>query len=42
VIPLLHDFADERVLVVGGGSVGARRVEAVADGVLAERDDASR
>jgi len=25
VIPLLHDFADTRVLVVGGGPVGARR-----------------
>jgi precorrin-2 dehydrogenase/sirohydrochlorin ferrochelatase len=25
VIPLLHDFAGERVLVVGGGSVGARK-----------------
>ena len=25
MIPLLHDFADERVLVVGGGAVGARK-----------------
>jgi precorrin-2 dehydrogenase/sirohydrochlorin ferrochelatase len=25
VIPLLHDFTDERVLVVGGGPVGARK-----------------
>jgi precorrin-2 dehydrogenase/sirohydrochlorin ferrochelatase len=25
VIPLLHDFRGERVLVVGGGSVGARK-----------------
>ena len=25
MIPLLHDFADERVLVVGGGPVGARK-----------------
>lgn len=25
MIPLLHDFADERVLIFGGGSVGARK-----------------
>lgn len=25
MIPLLHDFTDERVLVVGGGPVGARK-----------------
>lgn len=25
MIPLLHDFTDERVLVVGGGAVGARK-----------------
>lgn len=25
MIPLLHDFTDERVLVVGGGTVGARK-----------------
>lgn len=25
MIPLLHDFSDERVLVFGGGSVGARK-----------------
>ena len=25
MIPLLHDFADERVLVFGGGPVGARK-----------------
>jgi len=25
MIPLLHDFTDERVLVFGGGSVGARK-----------------
>jgi len=30
VIPLLHDFDGERVLVVGGGSVGARKARTFA------------
>jgi precorrin-2 dehydrogenase/sirohydrochlorin ferrochelatase len=31
MIPLLHDFTDETVLVVGGGPVGARKARRFAD-----------
>ncbi len=45
MIPLLHDFTDERVLVVGGGPVGARkarRFAAEADVVVLSPEFADR
>jgi len=45
MIPLLHDFSDETVLVVGGGPVGARKARkfaAEADVVVLSPDFADR